>query len=303
MYKSLSRWLIGTTLLCAGVSAAAAPASFDVGTMHVQQYDSTTANAGRPLILIPGLASGGWVWDDTVKRYAGSHALYVVSLAGFDGRPAVPGPQMAQAQAALLALITSHHIDHPVLIGHSLGGTLSLAFAARHADLISGVVSVDGLPVFPGTENVEPALRPAMADASSAGMRGVDASQFAAQQQSYMRGTGVQDMDLADDLAKRMATSDPATVATYIGELLRADDRPALASIKVPVLLIAPYAAADANQYHISEQAKRDYYRSLMAGTPQLGVQMIAPARHFVMFDQPEQFGDSIAAYLKKLPQ
>ena len=43
-------------------------------------------------------------------------------------------------------------IGKPVLVGHSLGGTLSLAFAAEHSELIAGVVAVDGLPVFPGTE-------------------------------------------------------------------------------------------------------------------------------------------------------
>jgi hypothetical protein len=40
-----------------------------------------------------------------------------------------------------------------------------------------------------------------------------------------------------------------------------------------------------------------------MDGTPNLTVKTVAPARHFVMFDQPELVGDAIGAYLKTLPQ
>ncbi len=111
------------------------------------------------MILIPGLASGAWVWRDSIAALQGEHRVYAVTLAGFDGRPAVKGDVLAQAAASLHALIASQRLDRPVLIGHSLGGTLALQFATTHSDLIAGVVAVDGLPVFPTTEAVPAAQR------------------------------------------------------------------------------------------------------------------------------------------------
>ena len=32
---------------------------------------------GTPLILIPGLASGAWAWQDTVRQFSGEHVVYV----------------------------------------------------------------------------------------------------------------------------------------------------------------------------------------------------------------------------------
>ncbi|WP_374011345.1 alpha/beta fold hydrolase [Massilia sp. Se16.2.3] len=43
------------------------------------------------MILIPGLATGGWVWQEVVREFAPTRALYVVTLPGFDGRPGVNG--------------------------------------------------------------------------------------------------------------------------------------------------------------------------------------------------------------------
>ena len=65
-------------------AATIAPAErFEVGGVLVERHGS----GGRPLILIPGLASGGWVWQDTIRAFAPEHAVYVLTLPGFDGRP------------------------------------------------------------------------------------------------------------------------------------------------------------------------------------------------------------------------
>lgn len=280
-----------------GIATPAPAETFELGTMQIQKYGAR----GRPLILIPGLASGAWVWEDTVKRLQASHVLYVVTLAGFDGRRAMPGRPLEAAQAALLQLITARKLAKPVLIGHSLGGTLSLAFAEQHADLVSGVVSVDGLPVFPGSENVPPERRTPMASAMTARLAGMNQAAFEQQQVQYMRGTGVLDMAQADALAQLTSRSDPAAVVAFIGDVMATDLRAGLPAITVPVLLLAPYFASDQGATQNTEAGKVDYYRFLMHGTPQLEVTPIAPARHFAMFDQPERFAEILDAYLKKL--
>jgi pimeloyl-ACP methyl ester carboxylesterase len=227
--------------------------------------------------------------------------MYVVTLPGFDGRPAVDGNAIEAADKALLELITTRRLDKPVLVGHSLGGILALGVAEEHPGLLGGVVSIDGLPVFPGTEAMPQAQRLQAAQGAKARMAGVSPDAFAAQQQRYMRGIGVLDMDKADELAKLSAKSDPAAVGQYVADTLALDLRPGLGKISTPVLVLAPWFDADATQGQFGLQDKVEYYKSLMAGTPRLEVVAVSPSRHFAMFDQPAQVAGAIRAYLKSL--
>jgi len=277
-------------------AVAAAPAEkFETGGLLVERH----GEHGTPMILIPGLASGAWVWQDTVRQFQGEHVLYVVTLPGFDGRPAVGGDVIAKAEQGLADLIASRKLAKPVLVGHSLGATLALAYAEKHPAGVGGVVAIDGLPVFPGTENVPLAQRTQMAAAMKARLAGMTREAFVAQQAQYMRVVGSIDMSRADDLAKMTSRSDPAAVADYMEGALALDLRHDLPAITAPVLVIAPYFEPDSTT--ISAAAKADYYRTLMNGTPKLNVVPVSPARHFAMLDQPQQVNDAIRAYLKTL--
>jgi pimeloyl-ACP methyl ester carboxylesterase len=279
-------------------AASIAPAErFEVGSMLVERH----GQRGRALILIPGLGSGPWAWQDTVRDYSGQYTVYVVTLPGFDGRPAVAGAGFDTARSALQQLIATRKLDKPVLIGHSMGGALALAVASHSPDLVGGVIAVDGLPVFPTTEGMTREQRPLMAQSVKARMAGMAGPLFAASQQQYMRSIGVVDMAKADELAKLAAKSDPAAVADYMAETLALDLRPALPAIKAPVLVLAPYFEADAGASGMTAQTKAAYYKSLMAGTPKLEVVAVDGARHFVMFDQPRQVSDAIGRFLKSL--
>lgn len=275
-----------------------APAEkFDAGVLSVERFGS----GGRPLILIPGLASGAWAWQDMVRSFSGSHAVYVVTLPGFDGRAPIQGNVMTAAEASLRELITSRKLDKPVLIGHSLGGTLSLKVAEDAPELVGGVVSVDGLPVFPGTEDMPAAMREQAAAQFRARLAAADKNAFAGQQKVYMQTVGVLDMSKGEALAQLASRSDPTAVANAAADDLALDLRPGLSKITAPVLVVSPYFAPDASQLNLTEQAKTDYYKSLLQGAPHVEVVSISPSRHFVMFDQPQRLVDTIKTFLSKL--
>lgn len=272
---------------------------FDVGATLVERH----GQGGTPLILIPGLASGAWTWQETIRQFMNDHTVYVLTLPGFDGRPAVPGKALIAAQESLRELIETRKLARPVLVGHSLGGTMAISLAAQHPDLVRGVVSIDGLPLLPGTEDWGPEQRGKMAG-GIAGRTVVDTpSMFAAQQQTYMRGTGVVDMARADELAKLTAKSDPGAVTRYMAEAISLDLRAALPGIKAPVLLLSPFFPLDAVNQQMTEEDKTAYYAELMKGTPNLKVVSVSPARHFAMFDQPEKVTEAIRGFLKDLPK
>ena len=134
---------VGTPITRAQASATAtAPTSFRV---HV-------TGQGRPMILIPGLMSSGDTWKSTVARYQDRFQCHVLTLAGFAGVPPIAAPLLATVRTELAAYIRAQRLDRPVIVGHSLGGTLALALAADHPDLAGPLVIVDSLPFLAGAQ-------------------------------------------------------------------------------------------------------------------------------------------------------
>jgi pimeloyl-ACP methyl ester carboxylesterase len=276
--------------------AASGQTTFEVGALAVERQ----GKSGRPLVFIPGLASGGWTWEHDAARLAKDHVVYVVTLPGFDGRKAQPGTTLESLSRDLLKLIEDRDLERPTLIGHSLGGTLALSFATGHSDRIAGVVAVDGLPVFPGTEGMT-GDRSALAQGARAQIENQTPEQFAAYQQTYMQQVGAIDVATAKRIADLSSRSDPRAVADFAAQLLLLDLRPRLSSITVPVVAISPFHAPDFARMGIDESGKTGYYRMLLAGIGKLEVLSISPARHFAMFDQPEKFSATLDQALAKV--
>ncbi|WP_350016128.1 alpha/beta hydrolase [Rhodanobacter sp. IGA1.0] len=271
------------------------------GTLKVERH----GDHGRAVILIPGLQGGPWVWQRTIEQLQKDHVVYAVTLAGFDGMPAPAdgGELFDRADASLEQLIEQRKIDRPVLVGHSLGGTLALRFAGEHPELISGVVAVDGLPIFPGMERVGAEQRKAMAAQMQQQMSAATPEQFQAQSLGYMQKIGVIDPQLAARYAPMNARSDIKASAQYMAEDLAFDGRAALKNANVPILEISPYNAPDFSQppMMMSEAQKTAYYQSLLADAPKAKVVSISPSRHFVMLDQPARFQQALGAFLQSL--
>ena len=303
------RWLyrgLAAVALClvADAAVSAAASAETIGTLQVQRH----GDHGRPVILIPGLEGGPWVWQQTIANLEKSHVVYAVTLAGFDGVPA-PAPDakagtlLDRADASLLQLIKQKHIDKPVLVGHSLGGTLALRFAGEHASLIAAVVAVDGLPILPGMERASVGQRQAMAERTRTQMAAMTPAQFQAAALGYMQHIGVVDPKLAEQYAPLNARSDAAASAEYMAADIVADYRPGLKQANVPILEISPYYAADFSKppLQISEAQKSAYYQGLLGDAPHAKVVSISPARHFAMLDQPAKFQQALDGFLGSL--
>lgn len=101
-----------------------------------------------PMILIPGLASSGDVWKETVARYKDKYECHVLTLAGFAGVPIdnkEPG-MLLRVRIELAAYIRDKKLEKPVIVGHSLGGFLALWLASAEPALTGDLVIVDALP-------------------------------------------------------------------------------------------------------------------------------------------------------------
>jgi pimeloyl-ACP methyl ester carboxylesterase len=252
------------------------------------------------LILIPGMTCGPWEWGNEIRRFAGSHRIYAITLPGFDGAPPINAPLFDTVSADFWALLQRQNIQKPTVIGHSIGGTLAILLGEQHPDRLRAVIAIDGLPTFPGTESMSAAQRNATAARTSAAVASLSQNQFAVSQKQSLPYMVTAASD-ADAIARRAGLANPAATAQWMAEDVALDLRPALKNVTIPLIEIAPFDPTldPFGPSHIPDAtAKRRYYASFFAAAPRAEVRVIAPSRHFIMYDDAAALDEAIAQIL-----
>jgi pimeloyl-ACP methyl ester carboxylesterase len=99
------------------------------------------AGTGTPVVLIHGLPGTAEDFNKVTPLLAG-HRTIAFDRPGF-GYSGHGYLKFDRQIATLDSLLRALRVDRPVLVGHSYGGTLALAFAERHPNRVRGLVLVD----------------------------------------------------------------------------------------------------------------------------------------------------------------
>jgi pimeloyl-ACP methyl ester carboxylesterase len=249
------------------------------------------------MILIPGLTCGGDVWKTTVEHFKDRYECHVLTLAGFAGLPAIPAPMMETIRKDIAAYIREKKLARPVMVGHSLGGFLSLWIAATEPTLVGPVISVDGGTFLPALMDPKATLESAKAGAERMRqmMAGQTPEQFAAQNKMYLRGSII-DTKNVELIAPTCAKSDPKAVGLAMYELMTTDLREEVSRIKSPLLLIGNGAFITSPQMRKPIEAA---YEAQVAKVPNHKILIAEKARHFIMFDDPNFLFSAIDDFLR----
>ena len=90
---------------------------------------------GSAVVLLHGFAEDGRVWNDIVAGIRPGYRLLVPDLPGSGSSALLPGEPSIEALAdELRAFLDQLSIDSCVLIGHSMGGYIALAFAEKYPE-------------------------------------------------------------------------------------------------------------------------------------------------------------------------
>ena len=260
------------------VVAFGVPAGFQV---HVTGH-------GRPMILIPGLSSGGETWDGTVDHFKDRFECHVLTVAGFAGVPRVAAPMLDRVVDDLAAYIRERHLDKPVIVGHSLGGFVALRFAARYPDLPGAIVDVDGYANYLRLTG-QPSS-PEQAKATAELIRQNMGHMAPEAYDAYVKsGVATRTMVSTDADFERLVrwglASDRTAVADALAEMYEADLRPDLARIKAPTLVLAAwqsYAQFTDHDRHV--KTLHDQFDGIRGAQLEIN----DTARHFIMWDDPK---------------
>lgn len=93
------------------------------------------------LLLIHGLPGTAEDWNEVTALLPGRRTI-AIDRPGFGFSTGGYFPFERQLQA-VQEVIDRLHLGHPILVGHSYGGAVSLAFAERHPGELRGLVLVD----------------------------------------------------------------------------------------------------------------------------------------------------------------
>ena len=283
--------------IVAAMSSGHAHAATPFPDAPAARFSVTVTGSGSDVILIPGLASSAAVWDDTVAQLKGHYRLHVLNLAGFAGEPVAAnaeGDILAPSVEAIDAYIKANHLQKPIVVGHSLGGLMSLMLARAHPEDAGKLVIVDALPyvgvIFNPLATVE-MVKP-QAIAIRDGMIAAPADAFKAQQTVGTARLVTSPADQAKVLDWSL-TSDRRVFAESFFEDLTIDLRPDLAGITTPTVLIYPVAVGE------DATTTEAVYKTNYAAKPNMTFSRIDNSRHFIMLDQPATFRAALEAALK----
>lgn len=272
---------------------------------NTRSFQVQVTGSGRPILLIPGLASSGGTWTTTVNHLNGRFTCHVLTLAGFAGTPAIDGPLFPTVRRDLAEYIREQQLDRPIVIGHSLGGMLAMALAADHPDLVGPLVLVDALPFLAGPnmqvkslEEARPIVAKIDAFMSSMTPQQWNAYATAGASTQYM----VTSASDAETLVRWSVATDRHTLTRALIEAYSVDLRDEIARITSPVLALGTWRGwhdqLAANKIDVPKEAFMESFTEQFAQLPRLHFVLHDTARHFIMWDDPAWFFREIDAFL-----
>ena len=293
--KILTPLMAALLIACAAVAVAARAETSAAPT----RFSVKVTGQGPDVILIPGLASSAAVWDDTVLRLSGRYRLHVIQVAGFAGSPPAAnadGPILGPLVEALHAEIERDHMNHPAVIGHSMGGLIGLMLAHSHPGDVGKLMVVDALPFYavilgPGTTSAT--VQPMAAQARDA-ILAMPAEAFAASETQTAARLSKTPAGRALVAAWGVA-SDRSVAARATYDDLTTDARPDLATIKIPVTVVYAWDAAMGPAPQVDA-----LYASNYADLPTKRLVRVDDTFHFIPLDQPDVFARQVEDFLSR---
>lgn len=270
-----------------------------ISQVFTQNLNVQVSGSGPKIILIPGLASSGEVWDETVAELSENYECHVLTLPGFGKNPAAD--LSAGFLSTMEGLITDYIQvqDEPViLIGHSLGGFLSLRLSRNIPDKIEKTIIVDSYPFYSAAFNpaaTEENMTP-MADQMKSMILAQTPEEYLTGQQRSMpvMTSNSEKLPIAVEWSMQ---SDRNTTADAMYELMTTDYRDELNEVQTPILVLGAWYSG--KNYGMTKASVRKTFENQYQLAQNVQIELAPTAHHFIMWDNPEWFIEQVNGFLR----
>ncbi len=117
-------------------------------TLNGLQIAYERGGSGTPLVLIHGYPLDHTIWDAMVPLLEGNFDLILPDLRGFGQSGTTTTPYSLDDMAAdLAALLDVLKVKNAVVVGHSMGGYVALAFARAYPERLLGLGLIASQPL------------------------------------------------------------------------------------------------------------------------------------------------------------
>ncbi len=252
----------------------------DQGIVHYEAY-----GRGRPVILLHGWLGSWGLWQETMAYLGRYYRTYALDFWGFGESGKKRETYAVQDFVALVGQFMDQlGIVEAPLVGHSMGGTVSLSVAIQYPERVRKVVVI-GSPIV--GSSLSPLLK-------LAGYRFIAMMLF--NMMWAFRGTMkvAAPFICADPRFSQMMDRDltSTTVESFlrsIASLRRTDLRPRLSDLKIPVM--GMYGDRD-------NIVNPRQWQTLLQGVPHAQIVRWQRAQHFIMLDTPQDFMENLKTFL-----
>jgi pimeloyl-ACP methyl ester carboxylesterase len=289
--------LIGAVMLAAALATASLA---QAAGFKSDRFSVVVEGQGPDVILVPGLSSSRHVWDGVADHLKATHRVHLLQLGGFAGEPVggnAAGPVSAPVAEDIARYIEAEHLKAPAVIGHSMGGTITMMLAARHPADVGRAMVID-MPPFLGMFYAGPSATPDSVKPMAAQIRAGIATSPQADYEKRLTDTiaGMVKTEAVRPIyVKEGLDSDRDVSGRAMEELITTDLRPELKNITAPLTVLYVWTPA----YPMTAEQLDAGYQALFASVPTVRTTRIPDSYHFIMVDQPERLNSEIDAFLK----
>jgi pimeloyl-ACP methyl ester carboxylesterase len=252
----------------------------DQGIVHYEVY-----GRGRPVILLHGWLGSWSLWQDTMAYLGRYYRTYAMDFWGFGESGKKRETYNVQDFVSLVdQFMEQLGIAQAPLVGHSMGGTVSLAVAVQFPQRVKKVVVI-GSPIVGSSLSLLLKLfgQRAVASVVFTNLWGLRLG-FRILSPFYSR-----DPQWADMMARDLSSTTLESFLLSIASLRRTDLRPLLGQVQVPAM--GMYGDKDIVVHPMQ-------WKPMQEGIPHAQIERFPEAGHFIMLDEPERFRETLHSFL-----
>lgn len=237
---------------------------------------------GPAVVFCHGFTTTGAFWREQIKPLSEGHKVVVINLPGHG-----PSPRPKERHYTMEAFVADVAnvfellgLQNVVLVGLSMGGTISQQFALKYPHLLKALVLVGATPHGLGPDvNVDNVLR-------AINEMGVEKSSQVVIERSFGSATSTALLNFA----KNEVIQTPDYVAKEaIVSLNAADSRNSLGKIQLPTLIVC----GDEDTITPPKESE-----ALAKGIANSRLKIVKQAGHFPMLEKPNEFNQLLMEFI-----